>query len=97
MTVIDFADQILPNILILRWRSMRKRHLIRQGIRVLTGTKAEQIYERGTQGRVAGIKTSAGNLPCEMIIMAAGIRPNTEFLNDSGIEMFKGRFLQTIR
>ena len=24
-----------------------------------------------------------------MIIMAAGIRPNTEFLNDSGIEMFK--------
>ena len=61
-----------------------KRHLIRQGIRVLTGTKAEQIYERGTQGRVAGIKTSAGNLPCEMIIMAAGIRPNTEFLNDSG-------------
>ena len=40
-----------------------------------------------------GIKTSAGNLPCEMIIMAAGIRPNTEFLNDSGIEMFKGTIL----
>ena len=42
---------------------------------------------------MAGIKTSAGNLPCEMIIMAAGIRPNTEFLNDSGIEMFKGTIL----
>lgn len=93
MTVIDFADQILPNIFDPEMALYAKRHLIRQGIRVLTGTKAEQIYERGTQGRVAGIKTSAGNLPCEMIIMAAGIRPNTEFLNDSGIEMFKGTIL----
>lgn len=93
VTVIDFADQILPNIFDPEMALYAKRHLIRQGIRVLTGTKAEQIYERGTQGRVAGIKTSAGNLPCEMIIMAAGIRPNTEFLNDSGIEMFKGTIL----
>ena len=54
VTVIDFADQILPNIFDPEMALYAKRHLIRQGIRVLTGTKAEQIYERGTQGRVAG-------------------------------------------
>ena len=43
--------------------------------------------------KVTGVKTSAGTLPCEMLIMAAGIRPNTGFLNDTGIEMFKGTIL----
>ena len=28
-----------------------------------------------------------------MLIMAAGIRPNTDFLKDTGIEMFKGTIL----
>ena len=42
---------------------------------------------------VTAVKTTAGTLPCEMVIMAAGIRPNTAFLNASGIEMFKGTIL----
>lgn len=45
VTVIDFADQILPNIFDPEMALYAKRHLIRQGIRVLTGTKAEQKSE----------------------------------------------------
>ena len=43
--------------------------------------------------QVTGVKTAAGTLPCELLIMAAGIRPNTDFLKDTGIEMFKGTIL----
>ena len=54
-----------------------KKHLLNTGVRVITGTSAERI--NGTD-RVTGVQTSAGPLPCEMLIMAAGIRPNTAFL-----------------
>ena len=90
VTVIDFASQILPNILDPEMAAYAKKHLLSQGIRVITGTSAEEVL--GTD-KVTGVKTSAGTLPCEMLIMAAGIRPNTGFLNDTGIEMFKGTIL----
>src|SRR5699024_5318110 len=90
VTVIDFASQILPNILDPEMAAYAKRHLISSGIRVLTSTSAQEIL--GTD-KVTGVKTSAGTLPCELLVMAAGIRPNTDFLRDTGIEMFKGTIL----
>lgn len=90
VTVIDFASQILPNILDPEMAVYAKKHLLGQGIRVITGTSAEEVL--GTD-KVTGVKTSAGVLPCEMLIMAAGIRPNTGFLGGTGLEMFKGTIL----
>ena len=90
VTVIDFASQILPNILDPEMAAYAKKHLLNAGIRVITGTSAEEIL--GTD-KVTGVKTSAGTLACEMLIMAAGVRPNTAFLQDTGIEMFKGTIL----
>lgn len=90
VTVIDFASQVLPNILDPEMAVYVKRHLLNTGIRVITGTSAEQILG---SDKVTGVKTSAGMLSCEMLIMAAGIRPNTAFLEGTGIEMFKGTIL----
>ena len=90
VTVIDFASQILPNILDPEMAAYAKKHLLNSGIRVITGTSAEKVL--GTD-KVTGVKTSAGTLSCEMLIMAAGIRPNTGFLENTGIEMFKGTIL----
>ena len=90
VTVIDFASQILPNILDPEMAAYAKKHLLNSGIRVITGTSAEEVL--GTD-KVTGVKTSAGTMTCEMLIMAAGIRPNTGFLENTGIEMFKGTIL----
>ncbi len=90
VTVIDFASQILPNILDPEMAAYAKKHLLNAGVRVITGTSAEAVL--GTD-RVSGIKTSAGTIPCGLVIMAAGIRPNTAFLENTGIEMFKGTIL----
>ena len=87
VTVIDFADQLLPNIVDSESALYIKKHLLREGIRVVTGTKGEEITG---DGAVSAIRTSAGTFACDMVVMAAGIRPNTDFLNDTGIEMFKG-------
>ena len=90
VTVIDFAAQVLPNILDKEMAGYVKKHLLKEGIRVITGTKAEEVVGNG---KVTGVKTSAGFLGCDLLITAAGIRPNTEFLQDSGLEMFKGTIL----
>ena len=87
VTVIDFATQVMPGILDLEMANYVKKHLMKVGIRVITGTKAEEVLGEET---VTGVKTSAGMLPCSLLVTAAGIRPNTDFLTDSGIEMFKG-------
>ena len=90
VTVIDFAPQVLPNILDPEMADYVKNHLLNAGSRVITGTSAKQI--QGTD-KVTGVETSEGTLSCEMLIMAAGIRPNTAFLEGTGIEMFKGTIL----
>lgn len=90
VTVIDFASQIMPGVLDPEMAGYAKRHLANQGIRVITGTRAEQILG---EDRVTAVKTTAGILPADVVVAAAGIRPNTAFLNDSGIEMFKGTIL----
>ena len=90
VTVIDFASQILPNILDEEMAVYGKKHLLKKGIRVITGTKAEEIVG---EERVSAVKTSAGTLSCSLLIMAAGIRPNTAFLEGSGLEMNRGTIL----
>lgn len=57
---------------------------------MLTSTKLEGIT--GTL-KAEGVQTDKGHLPADMVILSIGIRPNTGFLQDTGIEMFKGTIL----
>ena len=94
VSVIDFAPQILPNILDPEMAAYAKKYLLNAGIRVITGTSAEEIL--GTE-KVTGVKTSAGTLACEMLIMAAGVRPNTAFLRIRALRCSRERSLLTDR
>ena len=82
VTVIDFAAQLLPNIVDTEIATYIQKHLLKQGIRVLTSTKADCL--EGAD-RVSGVRTAAGLLAAELVVMAAGIRPNTAFLQGSEI------------
>lgn len=90
VTVIDIASQVMPNILDPEMALYVKRHLQKNGIRVITGVKAEEILGND---QVTGVRTGTGFLPCSLLAVAAGIRPNTGFLTDTGMEMFKGTIL----
>ena len=87
VTVMDFASQIMPNVLDPEMADYAQRHLRKQGVRVLTGTKAEKLVG---DARVTAVKTASATLPAELVVLSAGIRPNTAFLASSGIEMEKG-------
>lgn len=90
VTVVEVASQLMPGVLDPEMANYVKRHLQQKGVRVLTGTKAQSI--QGQNG-VTGVQTESGLLPCGVVALSAGIRPNTAFLNDTGMEMFKGTIL----
>lgn len=87
VTVIDMASQVLPNILDPEMAQYVKKHLAENGIRVITNTAAKRFL--GTDA-VSGVETAAGELPCDLAVVSVGIRPNTRFLEGSGITLNRG-------
>ncbi len=87
VTVIDAAGQILPNAFDEDMAAYAKKQLKKAGLRVLTGTTLLGV---AGEGRAEGVRTDAGLLPADLVIVAIGVRPATKFLEGSGLEMFKG-------
>lgn len=84
VSVIDMADQILPGF----DREMAdyvENWLADHDIMTFTGTRLEAILG---EGHVQKVKTSRRAMKADLVVLAAGIRPNTEFLKDSGIELW---------
>lgn len=87
VTVADMCDQILPNILDPEMAAYASKRLRADGLRILTGVSLSSV--RG-ENSVESVITSVGELDADVVIMCIGIRPSTDFLKDSGIEMIKG-------
>lgn len=90
VTVVDVAPQVLPNVFDPEMAGWVKSHLKKQGIQIYTGVKVSAI--NGENG-VTGVTTDIGNIAADMVVLSVGIRPNTAFLADTGIEMFKGTII----
>ncbi|GFH89481.1 putative NADH oxidase [Lachnospiraceae bacterium] len=87
VTVMDMADQLMPNIFDSEMADYARRKLQEKGMRILTGTALHAI---DGEKAVCGVQTGAGTLPADMVILAAGIRPATGFLGELGLEMDRG-------
>lgn len=64
-----------------------RRFLAKKGIRFITGVRVDRIVGAD---RAEGVSTSYGILDADIVVSAAGIRPNTDFLKNCGIEMDRG-------
>lgn len=86
-TVVEFTSQVMPGVLDPEMAAYVKKHLQSKGVRVLTGTKAEAVLG---EGKAEAVRTSGGNLPCGAVIFSVGVRPNTKFLEGTGVVMERG-------
>ena len=86
VSIIDLAGQVLPGF-DPELAGYVEDHLSEQGIVAFTGTALQ-----GAEGsaRVEKVLTSRKAMKADALILSMGIRPNTAFLEDSGLEMFKG-------
>lgn len=87
VTVIDAADQILPNLFDPEMAELARRRLRQAGIRVLTNTPLSAVT--GTE-RADGVMAGGSRISADLVVLAIGVRPATAFLADSGLTMVKG-------
>ncbi len=86
-TVVEAENQLMPGVLDPEMAAYVKKHLQSKGIRVLTGMRAEAITGNGG---VEAVRTASGNLPCGAVVLSVGVKPNTGFLQNTGMQMEKG-------
>lgn len=87
--VVDMAPQILPGF-DPEVSDYLERKIADAGIPVVTGVKVTALEG---DGNVEKVVTDKRAYKADMVVFCAGIRPNTEFLEGTGIEMFKGTII----
>ena len=87
VTVVDMADQVMPNLFDAEMAEYIRRQLQTRGLRIVTGAGLEEVLG---SDKASGVRTSIGTFPGEVVVLAIGVRPATGFLNGSGLEMNRG-------
>ena len=90
-TLIEMMDQLLPTALGNDMALPLKKHMEKNGVRVLLGERVNKILGNSTNG-VQAVETSNGEIPCELVILSVGIRPNSSMAKEAGLAtgMFGG-------
>lgn len=87
--VLDMAPQVLPGF-DTEMAEYIENKLVESGIPVVTGVTVTGIEG---EGKVEKVVTNKKAYKADLVVLSAGIRPNTGFLEGSGLEMFKGTII----
>lgn len=90
LTVVEMADRILPVQLDAHAAAAYQAAFEKEGVRFLLGRKASEA-PCGPDGRIHQVILDNGDtVPCDLVIVAAGVRPALAFLEGSGIACDRG-------
>jgi NADPH-dependent 2,4-dienoyl-CoA reductase/sulfur reductase-like enzyme/rhodanese-related sulfurtransferase len=85
--ILEVAPQVLPGLLDQEMAVMLQAHLTRQeGLHLHLNTKLESIENDG-QGRVRAVRAGGEEIPVELVLMATGVRPNSDLAAGAGLEL----------
>ena len=88
LTVVEIEDRMVPRMLDETAGNMLKSWCEDKGVRVLTSTRVEKV-EGGGDG--LSISLSSGeSVNASLLVVAAGVTPNIDFLTDTGVEKRTG-------
>lgn len=89
LTVVEMGDRMVPRMMTAKAGAMIKQWAERKGVAVHVNTAITAIEQ---QGDALSAKVGAGGtaLDADLVISAAGVRPNIGFLAGSGIEVGRG-------
>jgi NADPH-dependent 2,4-dienoyl-CoA reductase/sulfur reductase-like enzyme/rhodanese-related sulfurtransferase len=90
ITILDMAENILPGF-DKEFAEYVENHLADQGIMAFTKTKLEAILG---EEKVEKVKTSRRAFKADAVVLCVGIRANTDFLADSGIELMPNKTIK---
>lgn len=90
VTVVDLADRILPSILDAEGAAIIQRQLESKGVRFILNDCAEKF-----EGKKVTLKNSGQQLSFDILVVAVGVRPNTELVKDAGGQVNRGVVVDT--
>ncbi len=85
VSVVEFADQILPSNVSPLLAQMAARDLKQGGVDVHCGEKVLRF--EGERGEVKRVVTDKRTIEAELVVMAAGVAPETALAKEAGLEM----------
>ncbi len=89
LTVVEMGDRMVPRMMTEKAGNLIRRWVESKGVQVQVNARVETIAKSGKSG--LKVKLSNGTtLECDLLICAAGVRPNVDFLEGSGVKLGDG-------
>ncbi|RJG03029.1 FAD-dependent oxidoreductase [Noviherbaspirillum sedimenti] len=86
--VIENSDRLMMQQLDQKASDLLRAHVEASGLRVLTGAAVKRVHGAGA---VTGISLRGGDaVECDTVVIAAGIRPNTDLALRAGLSIGRG-------
>ncbi len=83
-TIVEMADQVLPAALGKQVSKIVENQLENNEVKVMLSERVLKINGDPSSG-VTSVETATGTLECDLVIMSAGVRPNTQFAAEAGL------------
>ena len=87
VTVIEYADRVLARTFDEETTRLLEQELRRNDVQLQLSEQVIALQSR--DGTVTSVETNKGNYPADLVLVAAGFKPNTAFLRESGLHLSK--------
>lgn len=84
-SVVEVAPHILPGTLSSGMAAMATKDLEANGIKVYAGEKVLRL--EGENGKVSKLVTNKREIEADLVVLSAGVKPNTEIAREAGIAL----------
>lgn len=88
LTVVEMGDRMVPRMMTELAGGMIKDWVQSKGVQVFTNTRVEKIVASGSALAVS--LSNGETLDVDLMISATGVKPNIEYLKNSGIDIHTG-------
>ena len=90
LTIVEMGDRMVPRMMTPLAGEMIHQWVEGKGVKVRTSCKVERIEGEEGGGPLRVMLSDGDALECDLVIMAAGVRPNVDFLEGSPIRVNEG-------
>ncbi|AKN30612.1 nitrate reductase [Clostridium carboxidivorans P7] len=90
ISIVEMGDRLLPLQLDKKASSIYEKLLKEKNIDLFTSVKLEEVILNESGYAHKAVLSDSTTLDCDMIIVAAGVRPNINFIKDNMIKVEKG-------
>ena len=83
-TLIEMADQVMPAALGRNVATVVQRQLEKNNVKVMVSERVEKITQ-ADDSETLTVVTGSGEIECDLVVLSAGVRPNTELAQQAGL------------